>query len=275
MAASVATIQPTPLKLASEDPDLEDVFITDLDQDLVPSPDKNSPMAETQGQGSEWVASRDMIASATASINAEWRSLKSSSSAVGEEEGGAASQPLPVPRRLSEADVILQPSQLEEMLGQNPLLLLNMSGAPPRDNGNPYLSTPQPQVLDRTNSVSSSTTTNSVQIEEQQPLQGMGTSPPATIQRRQGIWSDFVACIGPVVGMLKKDKRPSERRDEWEIPFADIRELNFIGSGSQGAVFVGEYLREKVAVKKVKDVGYCQEAKHLRKLKHPNIVKFR
>lgn len=57
-----------------------------------------------------------------------------------------------------------------------------------------------------------------------------------------------------------------QKREDGEITFADIRELDFIGSGSQGAVFVGEYLREKVAVKKVKDVTYCQEAVHMRKL---------
>lgn len=82
-------------------------------------------------------------------------------------------------------------------------------------------------------------------------------------------------CLSPVVGLWKNEKKPAAKSEDYEIPFADIRELDFIGSGSQGAVFVGDYLGEKVAVKKVKDINYCQEAIHMRKLSHPNVVKFR
>ena len=91
--------------------------------------------------------------------------------------------------------------------------------------------------------------------------------------RRASIWNGMVACLSPVVGYFKKEKQPNLKQDEWEIDFADISELDFIGSGAQGAVFAGEYLGKKVAVKKVKDPKYCDEAYNLRKLDHPNIVK--
>ncbi len=91
--------------------------------------------------------------------------------------------------------------------------------------------------------------------------------------RRASIWNGMVACLTPVVGYFKKEKQPKPKQDEWEIDFADISELDFIGSGAQGAVFAGEYLGKKVAVKKVKDPNYCDEAYNLRKLNHPNIVK--
>lgn len=91
--------------------------------------------------------------------------------------------------------------------------------------------------------------------------------------RRPSIWNGMVACLSPVVGYFKKEKQPKPKQDEWEIDFADISELDFIGSGAQGAVFAGEYLGKKVAVKKVKDPKYCDEAYNLRKLDHPNIVK--
>lgn len=84
-----------------------------------------------------------------------------------------------------------------------------------------------------------------------------------------------MSCLHPVSVYLRKEQAPPVKKDPWEIPFADIRELYFIGSGSQGAVFVGEYKGEKVAVKKVKDPSYCEGIRHLRKLKHPNIVVFR
>ena len=91
--------------------------------------------------------------------------------------------------------------------------------------------------------------------------------------RRASIWNGMVACLTPVVGYFKKEKQPKPKQNEWEIDFADISELDFIGSGAQGAVFAGEYLGKKVAVKKVKDPKYCDEAYNLRKLNHPNIVK--
>ena len=41
--------------------------------------------------------------------------------------------------------------------------------------------------------------------------------------------------------------------DDWEIPFEDISDLQWLGSGAQEAVFVGRFNTELVAVKKVRD----------------------
>jgi len=62
--------------------------------------------------------------------------------------------------------------------------------------------------------------------------------------------------------------------DDWEIPFENISDLTWLGSGSQGAVFLGRLGPDQVAVKKVRDVKET-DVKHLRRLNHPNIVSFR
>lgn len=61
--------------------------------------------------------------------------------------------------------------------------------------------------------------------------------------------------------------------DEWEIPFETITDLEWLGSGSQGAVFIGRLNGCLVAVKKVKDKSET-EIKHLQHLNHENLIKF-
>jgi len=62
--------------------------------------------------------------------------------------------------------------------------------------------------------------------------------------------------------------------DDWEIQFEDISDLRWLGSGAQGAVFLGKYRGAYVAVKKVRDSKET-DIKHLRKLSHPNIITFK
>ena len=62
--------------------------------------------------------------------------------------------------------------------------------------------------------------------------------------------------------------------DDWEIPFESIRDLKWLGSGAQGAVFKGRLHNETVAVKKVKDKKEA-DIRHLRQLHHPNIIRFK
>ncbi|OZC12439.1 kinase domain protein [Onchocerca flexuosa] len=61
--------------------------------------------------------------------------------------------------------------------------------------------------------------------------------------------------------------------DNWEIPFETITHLEWLGSGSQGAVFSGQLNGRLVAVKKVKDKSET-EIKHLQHLNHENLIKF-
>lgn len=56
--------------------------------------------------------------------------------------------------------------------------------------------------------------------------------------------------------------------------FSPKTDIEWLGSGAQGAVFSGKLYNEIVAVKKVKDVRET-DIRHLRKLNHENIVKFK
>jgi len=60
----------------------------------------------------------------------------------------------------------------------------------------------------------------------------------------------------------------------WEIPFEEISDLSWLGSGAQGAVFLGRLNGQQVAVKKVHNANET-DILHLRKLSHPNIIKFK
>lgn len=62
--------------------------------------------------------------------------------------------------------------------------------------------------------------------------------------------------------------------DDWVIPFEDISDLEWLGSGAQGAVFKGKLRGEWVAVKKVKDLKET-DVKHLKKLNHANVIQFK
>ncbi|KAM3720743.1 Mitogen-activated protein [Dirofilaria immitis] len=72
-------------------------------------------------------------------------------------------------------------------------------------------------------------------------------------------------------GMTKSTITYSD--DNWEIPFETITHLEWLGSGSQGAVFSGQLNGQLVAVKKVKDKSET-EIKHLQHLNHENLIKF-
>lgn len=61
---------------------------------------------------------------------------------------------------------------------------------------------------------------------------------------------------------------------EWKCLCFSQKDIEWLGSGAQGAVFSGKLYNEIVAVKKVKDVRET-DIRHLRKLNHENIVKFK
>ena len=277
MSASPAVLKPTELKLPSDaqleacpEEDLVDNLITYLDQELTPT-DRDSTDGSTKKLLS--VEGRSEATALTpasvSSINAEWKRL--SNPAKGNSSSStAALEKFPIqtqPRRkqkLSDVDLVLQPSQVEELLTQNSVFELN-SG----------MSVTKTKTSKKSTSASSVVPVQTVGVQPLALASPAGPRPLPLRPRRASWWDGFKTCLNPVMGYLKNEKKPVEKRADYEIPFADIRELDFIGSGSQGAVFVGEYLGEKVAVKKVKDINYCQEAVHMRKLSHPNIVKFR
>ena len=73
---------------------------------------------------------------------------------------------------------------------------------------------------------------------------------------------------------IKKKFLPKFSDDDWEIPFESISDLQWLGSGAQGAVFVGKFNTALVAVKKVKELSDTN-IHHLKKLNHHNIIQFR
>lgn len=85
----------------------------------------------------------------------------------------------------------------------------------------------------------------------------------------------FSGCLAPMLSVFSRRKKVAPKsRDDFEIRFEDLKNLKFIDSGGQGAVYRAEYQGRIVAVKKVKDPKEI-EIKYLLKLKHENIIEFR
>ncbi|XP_011063669.1 PREDICTED: mitogen-activated protein kinase kinase kinase 13 isoform X8 [Acromyrmex echinatior] len=100
-----------------------------------------------------------------------------------------------------------------------------------------------------------------------------------SIDSQRSSWVEgILGCMRPVWTMLSKaainEKIKGLSTDDWEIAFETISELQWLGSGAQGAVFSGKLNKEIVAVKKVKEPKET-DIRHLRKLNHPNIVHFK
>ncbi|CAH0547122.1 unnamed protein product [Brassicogethes aeneus] len=91
---------------------------------------------------------------------------------------------------------------------------------------------------------------------------------------KQGWINDFFGCLQPVFSIIGKGvEEHNYFQDDWEISFEKITQLQFLGCGGQGAVFFGMLDENPVAVKKVNELKDT-EIKNLRKLNHPNVVKF-
>lgn len=96
---------------------------------------------------------------------------------------------------------------------------------------------------------------------------------PTNSASLSGILQRLLGCLRPVWTILGKASK-EQKSDPWIIPFDEICELEWLGSGAQGAVFLGQYAGQQVAVKKVRREADT-DIKHLRNINHPNIVKFR
>lgn len=100
--------------------------------------------------------------------------------------------------------------------------------------------------------------------------------PPLGINKPIGWMDGLLGCMRPVVSLLVKSNVSDVKQkiEEWEIPFESISNLEWLGSGAQGTVFSGYLRNEIVAVKKVRDYKET-DIKHLRRLDHENIIKFK
>ncbi|XP_053685290.1 uncharacterized protein LOC128734916 [Sabethes cyaneus] len=100
---------------------------------------------------------------------------------------------------------------------------------------------------------------------------------PGVANKPAGLFDGLLGCMRPVLSLIGRThimEMKSKQTEVWEIPFEAITDLVWLGSGAQGAVFRGKLRNEMVAVKKVRDVKET-DIKHLRKLDHENIVKFK
>ncbi|XP_075997423.1 mitogen-activated protein kinase kinase kinase 12-like [Genypterus blacodes] len=92
-----------------------------------------------------------------------------------------------------------------------------------------------------------------------------------------GFLEGLFGCLRPVWTMIGKAYSTEHKHDldeSWEVPFEEISDLQWVGSGAQGAVFLGRLYGQEIAVKKVRNIKET-DIKHLRKLKHPNIITFK
>ncbi|XP_036396443.1 mitogen-activated protein kinase kinase kinase 13 [Megalops cyprinoides] len=92
-----------------------------------------------------------------------------------------------------------------------------------------------------------------------------------------GFLEGLLGCLRPVWNIIGKTYSTDyklQQQDQWEVPFEEISELQWLGSGAQGAVFLGKFHSEEVAIKKVREQKET-DIKHLRKLRHPNIIGFK
>lgn len=92
-------------------------------------------------------------------------------------------------------------------------------------------------------------------------------------------WMDgLLGCMRPVLSLIGKaavmEMKNKHTEADWEIPFESMTDLEWLGSGAQGAVFSAKLKNQIVAVKKVRDVRET-DIKQLRKLDHDNIIKFK
>ncbi|XP_077154090.1 mitogen-activated protein kinase kinase kinase 12 isoform X3 [Ranitomeya variabilis] len=111
---------------------------------------------------------------------------------------------------------------------------------------------------------------------DDRPCRALGDS-RMQCQAGVGFLGGLFGCLRPVWAMIGKTystEHKQHEEDSWEVPFEEIQDLQWVGSGAQGAVFLGKFHGEEVAVKKVRDIKET-DIKHLRKLKHPNIITFK
>ncbi|XP_025195776.1 mitogen-activated protein kinase kinase kinase 13-A isoform X2 [Melanaphis sacchari] len=96
------------------------------------------------------------------------------------------------------------------------------------------------------------------------------------VLKPSGWFDGLLGCLKPMLGIMGKGNSHDIKsyQDNWDIPFESISDLQWLGSGAQGAVFSGKLKNEIVAVKKVREQKET-DIRHLRKLNHPNIVQFR
>jgi hypothetical protein len=135
-----------------------------------------------------------------------------------------------------------------------------------------------PVIYRKTSSITTNTCTLP-QVEVR--YQGTGNS-----DDENGLFGTFFGCFKPIFsamnkfsGNIKYTKDPTitltKSTDDWEIQIDNIiNGLEFIGTGIEGSVFRGKLHGQDIACKRVKSKEETN-IKHLKKLNHVNVIKFR
>ncbi|XP_069938309.1 mitogen-activated protein kinase kinase kinase 13-A isoform X5 [Cherax quadricarinatus] len=116
---------------------------------------------------------------------------------------------------------------------------------------------------------------------QQEGCEDMSPDSPTGVQvryrdgHRVNWFEGIIGCLRPVWTIIGKAalSEKQAQTDNWEIPFEEVSNLQWLGSGAQGAVFRGQLRGTWVAIKKVREQKET-DITHLRKLNHPNIVQF-
>lgn len=59
--------------------------------------------------------------------------------------------------------------------------------------------------------------------------------------KAQNWFNGILGCLRPFWSIIGPKEAQSEAHDDWEIPFEHLKDLQWLGSGAQGAVFIGEF----------------------------------
>ena len=59
-------------------------------------------------------------------------------------------------------------------------------------------------------------------------------------------FNGILGCLKPFWTIIGQKESQGEMHDDWEIPFEHLKDLQFMGSGAQGAVFMGKFYLSKI-----------------------------
>lgn len=167
-------------------------------------------------------------------------------------------------------------------LAETPVIQLTTCSAPSTPTGER-----DPPVAIRRASVTSASANDLPQIEVK--YQGGTNITSVTSDDSAGLIDSFLGCFKPIFSAVNKFgeniryhresisttstlNRPT---DDWHIPIDSImNDLLLIGTGIEGTVYLGKLNGHNVACKRVRSEEETN-VKHLKKLNHANVVKFR
>jgi mitogen-activated protein kinase kinase kinase 13 len=140
-----------------------------------------------------------------------------------------------------------------------------------------------PPIGFRRPSITATTNDELAQVEVQ--YQGIGNTGDTNSDDGNGLIESFLGCLRPIFSAVNKigenikytrdTNALTKTTDDWQIPIDSImNDLVFIGTGIEGAVYLGKLGGQDVACKRVKSEEETN-IKHLKKLNHINVIKFR